>query len=168
MKNFRKIICAILVIACMFGLCMTYASADSGSKLKRANELFDPEGTSREEEKAKRIKALWEDLSYEAYCAYEYMAIPDLRDMLEEPETRYVQGTYGQGIYACDAPDGERLDSLDEGTKLTVYARHGNYSFVKTENDYVCWCKSSLLAKNFNQEMSLMRLWDWQARHGIS
>ena len=165
MKKLRSIISLVLVLCCIFSLGAVSASADSG--LLRARDIFDPDGPSREEEEARRLQELLDQLAYEAWCCYEYMAIPNLRDMLPKAEIKYVQGTYGQGIYAKDAPEGEELRVLPDGTRLTVYARHGGHSFVRTDEGYVCWCRSDLIVDTFNLELSLMRLWNWQYENGI-
>lgn len=165
MKKLRLIVSLVLVMCCLCSLSAVSAGADSG--LARAKDIFDPYGPSREEEELRRMQELLDQLAYEAWCCYEYMAIPNLRDMLREPEIRYVQGSYGQGIYAKDEPSGEQLRVLAEGTRLTVYARHGGHAFVRTDDGYVCWCRSDLIVKSFNQELSLMRLWNWQYENGI-
>lgn len=166
MNIIRKTLSLILILVCIFSLCAVSASAEG---LQRARDIFDPSGMSREEEEAIRLQETLDQLAYEAWCCYEDMAIPNLRDMLRKAEIKYVQGTYGQGIYATDAPDGdENLRVLPDGTKLTVYARHGGYSFVRTADGFVCWCRSDLLVNTFNQEVSLMRMWNAQYQSGLN
>lgn len=72
--------------------------------------------------------------------------------------TKYVQGIYGQGIMLMTAPaDGEKISTLLEGTRLTVYAVQGDRGLVLTEDGRYGWAVTSRMVDRFDPDLSYQR-----------
>ncbi len=60
--------------------------------------------------------------------------LPKDIQILEKAEIRYVESTYGNCIFSRNAPNGAILATVNEGTKVTVYARLKGFSLARTED----------------------------------
>lgn len=60
--------------------------------------------------------------------------LPKGTEILEKAEIRYVESTWGYCIYSLTAPYGAILTTVNEGTKVTVYARRNGYSLAQTDD----------------------------------
>ena len=73
--------------------------------------------------------------------------------------TKYVQGSYGQGILLMSAAsDGERLGVIEEGSRVTVYTTQGPRGLVRTEDGRYGWATLELLVDRFDPDRSYKNL----------
>lgn len=62
---------------------------------------------------------------------------PKESDLLPQAEIRYVESTYGNCIYALNAPHGSIVSTVSEGAKVTVYARKSGFSLAQVDGSSV-------------------------------
>jgi len=130
MRKAVRLIAMVLAIGCMCSLfgTMAYAELQSGS------EKF--EGVSRSQKNQQAVAEIYEDLIYRAYEFDEDILLPELKHMndLDDIKIKYVQAKYGfagtEKIYV-GPDDSEPRWAVKDGTKVMVYAKYKNYSFVE-------------------------------------
>ena len=73
----------------------------------------------------------------------------------DEVWTKYVQGSYGQGILLVSAAsNGEQLGVIDDGARVTVYTTQGERGLVRTEDGRYGWATLALLVDQFDPDLS--------------
>ena len=92
---------------------------------------------------------------------------PRSTSVLEEPETVYVQSTYGYCIYVYTRPNMNsiRLFRADEGKAVTVYARESGFALGIVEGTSIGgWMREDLLGREYSYDVpgphDLTGLWN--------
>ena len=111
MKKLLRVLSLILVAALLFGV-MPAAFAENGEigSIDELMEKFD-----------------------------ERVQKPKEKSILDEPQTMIVLSEHGNFIYALSKPgSGAKLFEVEEGTRVTVYARQNGSALAVTEDGVVC------------------------------
>ncbi len=121
MKASLRVLSLILVAALLFGV-MPAAFADNGEtgSIDELMEKFD-----------------------------ERVQKPKEKSILDEPQTMIVLSEHGNFIYALSKPgSGAKLFEVEEGTRVTVYARQNGFALAVTEDGAAGgWMSEKLLEK---------------------
>ena len=77
---------------------------------------------------------------------------PKESDLLDKPEIRYVESTYGNCIYALNAPYGGIVSTVEEGAKVTVYARKSSFSLAQVDGSSVIGWMADMFLEPVSRE----------------
>ena len=77
---------------------------------------------------------------------------PKESDLLAKPEIRYVESTYGNCIYALNAPYGGIVSTVEEGAKVTVYARKSSFSLARVDGSSVIGWMADMFLEPVSRE----------------
>jgi|GEM_PF-5180081 len=121
----------------------------------------EPQPTTEEPEQPENT--YYAALTEAALAADSSLELPREDSLLPEGETtvRYVQGTYGQGIYLCRTPGGGMRSLLKDGETVTVLAMEEDSAFVRVADGRYGWAHSQYLEEQFDETLSFERKRDY-------
>ena len=99
----------------------------------------------------------YDDLLQTIAAADARVVLPEKEQLFTPDEvwTKYVQGSYGQGILLVSAAsNGEQLGVIEDGARVTVYTTQGERGLVRTEDGRYGWATLALLVDQFNPDLS--------------
>lgn len=105
------------------------------------------------------VDPLYEALRAEVESFDAKVELPAEEELSDESGVivKYVQGSYGQGIFLTYSPAGEKQSTLRDGTEVAVLAARGDSSFVRVADGRYGWAMSALLEDQFDEKLSFER-----------